>query len=86
MTAGNRFLKNTITEILANSALTAAIGGDAIRDSESESYSCTLKCHDANGEVYYVTFSRDQVRVSSCSDDAIKTTVETWADTVPALA
>ena len=28
----------------------------------------TLKCHDANGEVYYVTFSRDQVRVSSDSD------------------
>jgi hypothetical protein len=86
MTAGNRFLKNTMTEILANAALAAAIGGDAIRDSESESYSCTLKCHDANGEVYYVTFSRDQVRVSSYSDDAIKTTVETWADTVPALA
>ena len=75
-----------ITEILANAALAAAIGGDAIRDSESENYSCTLKCHDANGEVYYVTFSRDQVRVSSYSDDAIKTTVETWADTVPALA
>ena len=62
------------------------LGGDAVRDSDSESYSCTLKCHDANGEVYYVTFARDQVRISSYSDDAIRTRVETWADTVPALA
>jgi hypothetical protein len=75
-----------MTEILANAALAAAIWGDAIRDSESESYSCTPKCHDATIEVYYVTLSRDQVRGSSYSDDAIKTTVETWADTVPALA
>jgi len=62
------------------------LGGDAVRDSDSESYSCTLKCHDANGEVYYVTLARDQVRISSYSDDAIRTRVETWADTVPALA
>ena len=62
------------------------LGGDAVRDSDSESYSCTLKCHDANGEVYYVTFARDQVRISSYSDDAIRTRVETWSDTVPALA
>ena len=75
-----------ITEILANAALAAAMGGDAVCDSDSENYSCTLKCHDASGEVYYVTFSRDQVRVSSYSDDAIMAAVETWADTVPALA
>jgi len=76
----------TITEILADAALATAMGGDAVRDSDSENYSCTLKCHDANGEVYYVTFARDQVRISSYSDDAIRTRVETWADTVPALA
>jgi hypothetical protein len=75
-----------ITEILANAALAAAMGGDAVRDPDAENYSCTLKCHDASGEVYYVTFSRDQVRVSSYSDDAIMATIETWADTVPALA
>jgi len=62
------------------------LGGDAVRDSDSENHSCTLKCHDANGEVYYVTFARDQVRISSYSDEAIRTSVETWADTVPALA
>jgi hypothetical protein len=33
-----------------------------------------------------VTFSRTRVNITSYSDDAIRTKVETWADTVPALA
>jgi len=33
-----------------------------------------------------VTFSRDKVRVSSYESDAIVAAVETWADTVAALA
>jgi len=76
----------SITEVLANEALTTAMGGDPIRDAERDSYSVTLKCHDASGEIYYVAFSRDRVTVSSYSDDAIRTAVETWADTVAALA
>lgn len=75
-----------LAEILGNEPLATAMGGTAVRDSEAESYSCSLKCHDGNGEVYYVTFSRDQVRITSYSDDAIRTKVETWADGVPALA
>ncbi len=35
---------------------------------------------------YYVTFTRWTVRISSYQGDAIKTTVEAWADAVPALA
>ncbi len=45
-----------------------------------------LRCHDPSGELYYVTFTRDQVRVSSYSADAILAVIEAWADTVPALA
>jgi hypothetical protein len=48
----------------------------AVCDPDSENYSCILKCHDANGEVYYVTIDCDQVRISS-SDDAIRTRLET---------
>jgi hypothetical protein len=33
-----------------------------------------------------VNFSRDLVTLTSFSDDAIQSKVETWADTVPALA
>ncbi|WP_048151190.1 hypothetical protein [Methanolacinia paynteri] len=72
--------------ILADADLAVAVGGDPVRDADSDTYSCQLKCHDANGETYYVTFSRDKVRVSSYEDDAILAAVETWADTVTELA
>jgi hypothetical protein len=75
-----------ITELLGNTALSTAMGGDAVRDTGNERFLCTLQCHDPSGEVYYVSFSRDQLRISSYSDDAIVAVVEAWADTVPALA
>jgi len=72
--------------ILADTALTAAHGGTPVRDFASETYTATLNCRDPNGENYMVTFSRDRVSLTSYSDDAIRTKVETWADTVAALA
>ncbi|MFA5296199.1 MAG: hypothetical protein WC382_11845 [Methanoregulaceae archaeon] len=75
-----------VTAVAADEALATAMGGDAIHVSEKDAFSATLKCHDANGEIYYVSFGREQVRVSSYSDDTILATIETWADTVPALA
>lgn len=71
--------------IIADTAIETAMGGSAARDSDNEKYSATLKCHDQNGEIYFVDFSRSQVRLSSFSDDAIQSRVETWADTVAAL-
>ena len=72
--------------IMANALLGTAHGGTAIHDPDLDSYSVTLRCHDANGELYMVNFSRDRVTLTSYSDEAIRTAVETWADTVPALA
>ncbi len=72
--------------ILANTALAAAHGGTPVRDPETETYSATLRCRDPNGELYMVTISRDRVNLTSYSDDAIRTKVETWADSVAALA
>jgi hypothetical protein len=74
------------TEIMGNAPLATAMGGTAVRDSERETYSCQIRCHDPNGEDYVVTLTRRAVRLSSYADDAIRTKVETWADTVPALA
>jgi len=74
------------TALLGSTALTAAHGGTPARDSEHETYSATLNCHDPNGEIYMITFGRDSVSLTSYSDDAIRTKVETWADTVAALA
>ncbi len=72
-------------QIVADTAIATALGGTPVRDLDNEKYAATLKCHDANGEIYFVNFSREQVTLTSFSDEAIRSRVETWADTVPAL-
>lgn len=72
--------------LIANASLTAAHGGTPARDSDTETYSATLKCSDPNGELYDLTFTRSKVTLSSYEDEAIRTKVEAWADTIPALA
>ena len=72
--------------LLASTALATAHTGTAVRDPDNESYSATLKCRDPNGEIFMITFGRKSVSLTSYSDDGIRTKVETWADTVAALA
>ncbi|MDX8551366.1 hypothetical protein KHC33_11015 [Methanospirillum sp. J.3.6.1-F.2.7.3] len=76
----------TVTNVLANEALETSMGGTGSHDSSEDGFSITLKCHAANGELYNVTFKRDKVSVTSYESDAILTTIETWADTIPSLA
>jgi len=45
-----------------------------------------LRCHDANDELYYLTFSRDEVVLAAYSDDAIRARFEAWDDKIPPLA
>lgn len=72
--------------VLADTEIAAALGGTPVRDSPHERYTATLKCHDANGEIYFVSFTREQVTLSSYSAESIRAKVETWADTLPVLA
>jgi len=73
-------------EALANAALATAMGAtDAVRNGPGETYYAQPKCHDPSGDDYYVTFTKKTVRISSREDDAIRTTIETWADAVGAL-
>ena len=74
------------TALLASAPITAAHGGTAVRDNDNETYSATIRCHDPNGELFNITFSRGRLSLTSYSDEAIRTKVETWADTVAALA
>ena len=67
-------------------SLNTAHNGTPVHNAAGDTFSATLKCHDANGEIYMVTFGRQSVSLTSYSDDAIRTKVETWADTVAALA
>jgi len=75
-----------VTALLAAADVSTAHGGPALHDAENDTFTATLRCHDVNGELYMVNFSRSRVTLTSYSDDAIRTSVETWADTVPALA
>jgi ABC-type uncharacterized transport system permease subunit len=75
-----------VTALMAAAAVSTAHNGTAVHDAENDAFSATLKCHDANGELYMVNFSRDRVTLTSYSDEAIRTAVETWADTVAGLA
>ncbi|HOL42247.1 MAG TPA: hypothetical protein PLY78_10480 [Methanospirillum sp.] len=84
--ASKTALNTIITTILANEALRTAMGGTASHDSSEDGFSVTLKCHAASGELYNVAFKRDKVTVSSFEADSILSTIETWADTIPALA
>jgi hypothetical protein len=77
--------KAGIAAVLANTANNTAHGGVPAHDSETDTFSATLKCYAANGETFMVMFGRERVSVSSYEDDAILTVVETWADGVPAL-
>jgi hypothetical protein len=74
-----------IAAVLANTANNTAHGGSPVHDAANDTFSVTLKCHDPNGELYFVNLSRKQVTISSYEDDAIRTRIETWSDGVTAL-
>jgi len=74
-----------VATIPANTQLTTTQSGIATYDSKFDLYSATLKCHDANGENYYVVFTRDYVMLAAYSDDSIRTKFETWANTITSL-
>jgi hypothetical protein len=81
-------VNTAVTQITGNAAITSGMGTgvSASRDSSEDSFSCTIKAHHNNGELYSVTFKRDSVTISSYENDAIRTGLETWADTVAILA
>ena len=75
-----------ISTIQATGSLSTAMGGSPSHDSSEDGFSVALKCHDSNGELYTVTLKRDSITVGSYEADTIRTTLETWADTVAILA
>ena len=75
-----------IPALIGLATLNTAHKGTPVHDVAKDSFSSTVKCHDPNGEIYEIVFGRDSVRLTSYEDDAIRTKVETWADTVAALA
>ncbi|MEN6519108.1 MAG: hypothetical protein ABFC38_13190 [Methanospirillum sp.] len=75
-----------VATVLGNVALATTMGGTAVHATDDDSFSAALRCHAANGEVFTLALSRTKLTLSSYEDDAIRSTVENWADAVPALA
>lgn len=75
-----------VSTILATAALGTAMGGTPSHDSSEDGFSVALKCHHSSGELYTVTLKRDSITVSSYESDAIRTSLDTWADTIGILA
>jgi hypothetical protein len=75
-----------IAAVIVHTANNTAHGGTPVHITDDDSFSATLKCHDPNGELYFLNLSRGQVTISSYEDDAIRARIETWSDGVAALA
>ena len=57
-----------IAALAGAAAVNSAHAGVPVHAEESDSYSATVRCHDASGELYNVTFSRDRVTLQSYSE------------------
>lgn len=75
-----------VPALIAAASVNTAHNGTPVHDEAKDSFSATVKFHDPNGEIYEIVFGRDSVRLASYEDDAIRAKVETWADSVAALA
>jgi hypothetical protein len=71
--------------MITNMANIASHRGKVKHLKKSDLFSVTLKCHDPSGELYFLSLARDRITVSSYTDDAIRTRVELWADSMPEL-
>ena len=78
--------ENGIAAVISNMANIAAHKGKEKHILKADLFSVTLKCHDPNGELYFLSIARDRVIVSSFTNDEILKRVEQWANGVPALA
>lgn len=72
-----------IAAVISNMANVAAHGGKARHLPEADLYSVIVKCHDQNGELYFISITRDRLTLASYTDDGIRERVEAWAGTVP---
>ena len=77
--------ENGIASVISNMANVAAHGGKVRHIPADDLFSVTLKCHDPEGGMYFLSIARNRVTLSSCSDEAIRRRVERWAEGVPAL-
>jgi hypothetical protein len=75
-----------IAAVISNMANIASHRGKVRHLPAADLFSVLLKCHDPEGEIYFLSIARDRITLSSYTDDRIRKNLEQWTDTVPALA
>lgn len=75
-----------IHSVFSNMANISAHRGKVRHISNKDRYSVILKCHDPNGEFYFLSIARDKVTLSNYQDDGIWERVVAWTKGVPELA
>jgi hypothetical protein len=74
-----------IAAVITNMANVAAHRGKARHVPGSDHFSVTLKCHDPDCGLFFISLSRERLTLSSYEDDELLERVRRWADGVPAL-
>ena len=74
-----------IAAVISNMANIASHRGKVKHLPHADLFSIMLKCHDPDGELYYLSLARDRMTLSSYTDDRIRKRLEKWTETVPAL-
>jgi hypothetical protein len=77
--------ENGIAAVISNMANLAAHRGKVRHRKDADLFSVMLRCHDPNGELYFLHLSRHRITLSSYNDVAILRRVEEWSDSVPGL-
>lgn len=75
-----------IAAVISNMANIAAHRGKVRHIPHADLFSVILKCHDPDGELYFLSIARNRLTVASYADDEILRRVARWTDSVPALA
>ena len=74
-----------IAAVISNMANIASHRGKVRHVKDADLFSVLLKCHDSEGELYFLSIARDRITVSSYSDDTIRERVRKWTGSVPEL-
>jgi hypothetical protein len=76
--------ENGVAGVISNMANIAAHGGKVRHIPGADLFAVTLRCHDPNGELCFLSLARKRLTLSSFNDDEIHKRVGVWADVVSA--
>jgi hypothetical protein len=74
-----------IAAVISNMANVAAHGGKVRHVPCADHFSVTLKCHDPDSGLFFISISRERLTISSYSNDARLDRIRDWANAIPAL-